>query len=256
MQRVARRGTAHRERGFTLVELIVVISIVALLIAILLPALAAARRAAQDAMCLANMRSIGQAVAVYAVDNRDVFPGRVGESGPAPRGTMWHNYFGKKGAIPWDLNFEPRGRILHAYMGDNDAARCPRDLGDQWNPGGTSYDWYGTSYQHPNRFDSDFADHTQRAGTGIWSLEGVRLTEVRWTSRKVLFTETNNLANRDRSNPRHYWHRSDDRIASMACFLDGHAEMIWRKFGAGAGNYDHFDTVGDVHAAYAEDSYY
>ena len=56
-------------RAFSLIELLVVISIIALLIAILLPALGAARRSAQDIQCLSNQQQIGRAQHVYAVEN-------------------------------------------------------------------------------------------------------------------------------------------------------------------------------------------
>ncbi|MEM7625441.1 MAG: prepilin-type N-terminal cleavage/methylation domain-containing protein [Planctomycetota bacterium] len=56
--------------GFTLVEMLVVIAIVGLLIGLLLPILGKARDAAQQAACLANMRTLGQAHTAYMAQNR------------------------------------------------------------------------------------------------------------------------------------------------------------------------------------------
>src|SRR5437588_1989216 len=60
--------------AFTLVELLVVIAIIAVLIALLIPALNSAREHANRVKCMANLRSIGQAMKIYATDNKNQYP--------------------------------------------------------------------------------------------------------------------------------------------------------------------------------------
>ena len=62
------------QQGFTLVELLVVIGIIAILIGLLLPVLSKARGAALTAQCMSNMRQEGLAVTQYLEDSHGFFP--------------------------------------------------------------------------------------------------------------------------------------------------------------------------------------
>src|SRR3984885_14390424 len=74
----------HRTKGFTLVELLVVMRIIALLISILLPSLNRARETANRVKCASNLRQIGQAILLYSNENHGAYPRTLYAGGAKP----------------------------------------------------------------------------------------------------------------------------------------------------------------------------
>ena len=93
------RPFVRASRGFSLVDLLVVIGIIAVLIAVLLPALMDARRQADRIRCLSNMRQLGGAVFLYGVNNHGYWPpqihGWTAATAPFIRGKRWHDFIGR-----------------------------------------------------------------------------------------------------------------------------------------------------------------
>jgi prepilin-type N-terminal cleavage/methylation domain-containing protein len=81
-----------RRHAFTLIELLTVISIIAILAALLLPALSKARERAQAVMCLNNTKQLALGWQIYAGDHEDFLPYNVGMNGSSFRTKLnWVN---------------------------------------------------------------------------------------------------------------------------------------------------------------------
>jgi prepilin-type N-terminal cleavage/methylation domain-containing protein/prepilin-type processing-associated H-X9-DG protein len=100
--------------GFTLVELLVVIGIIAVLISILLPSLNAAREQGRTVKCLSNMRQLNLGTIMYVQANKDgIYPSEIEtvNGGTYAAGRFW-------------MNFLSDGKYIKATNGDNTAFTC------------------------------------------------------------------------------------------------------------------------------------
>jgi prepilin-type N-terminal cleavage/methylation domain-containing protein len=167
--------TQSRHRAFTLIELLVVVAIIALLIAILLPSLSAAREQGKLAKCLANLRSIGQTLHQYALEDRAEQLIPIHESMLQPcaywqwRTVNWFAWGGRSGQSPFRTG--PSSSILLAAEGPDaqpqyDARRRPLNrylLGNVNLADTRQLEWFhcpsDRGYpQHPDIDDSPLAN--------------------------------------------------------------------------------------------------
>ena len=117
-----RRGFPKRV-GFTLIELLVVIAIIALLMSILVPALALARKQAKNAICMSNLKQLGNAASMCTDYNGGYFHKGYTPGGGTHRdhwASAWEPYYG----YDYDVCLCPAATRLwsEGYRGRPDAA--------------------------------------------------------------------------------------------------------------------------------------
>ncbi len=114
--------SVQARRGFTLVELLVVIGVIAVLVAMLLPTLNKARAAALRVSCSARIRDLSQMVILYANDNRGRYPDL-------------HNSTGIYGdnplAYPYWYSLAARDIMVQRYSHPRESFYCPAN--PDWN---------------------------------------------------------------------------------------------------------------------------
>ena len=85
-------GDRHRRSGFSLIEIVVVIGIIAVLLALLLPAIHKARMQADAVACRSNLQQIGRSLLIYANNNQGwLFPPNSGAVPGRPKEEFWPN---------------------------------------------------------------------------------------------------------------------------------------------------------------------
>ena len=113
------------KRNFTLIELLVVIAIIAILAAMLLPALNKARMTAQNASCVNNMKTMGNAFLMYTSDNNDFMCGT--SRLPYGDAATWKILIGEYMGIKRDASITNE---LRDAIAKHKSFECP-----VWNPG-------------------------------------------------------------------------------------------------------------------------
>ena len=168
--------------GFTLVELLVVIGIIALLVSILLPTLGKAREAAKRTQCLSNLRTISQMLVMYSISYKDMVPLGYRATGANPNSALkQNNYFiTNRSSTPESGNarFCSIGILYGAGFikeGEGQALYCP------------SYTDFNHQYNQPsNPWPSTNVPTTE---VGIRTTYSVRPYDVIWTSEGSYFPQ-------------------------------------------------------------------
>jgi len=142
------RSERHSGNGFTLVELLVVIGIIATLIALLLPALNKAREQARVVQCLSNMKQIGLGIQMYMQANRQMLPVR---ATPAADGGGW-SFIPNTAIQGWNPTTQTGTRVqglgllyLGKYVTTSRVMYCPSELSWSENLDSASA-WWATSF--------------------------------------------------------------------------------------------------------------
>jgi prepilin-type N-terminal cleavage/methylation domain-containing protein len=231
----SRPGTG---KGFTLVELLVVIGIISVLIAMLLPALNKARQQAKVVACGSQERQIAMALLMYAQDNKGWFP-RVYWGGPQ---TLPDESAGGT----WNKPASIRPYIVSATL-----IRCPA-AGDSVREG------YGGRYGNPNYYFGSYwilGGHGDRMlGSSLRSWFGWNMyhnstasgtwrspiPREGWAGRTVIDTNTPDNAQRTQ-----YIDTADKQPMVVDCFDP--VTKLWGGYGTG-GNImpnNHFGMLGE-----------
>ncbi len=158
-----------RKRGFTLVELLVVMSVIAILMGILLPVFARAREGARRTKCSHNLTQIGHALSLYAEDHRGWYPPTIPDSDDMDLTTSEPT----NQVLRSDGREVGIGRLWRAYVEDGDAAGFA-EIQDVIDCPSTNY-WHDTLYNFGDPTNADyFCSYLYRGAGAPYGAGGTR----------------------------------------------------------------------------------
>lgn len=251
----------RKRTGFSLVELLVVVSIIAVLVGLLLPAVQSARDSSRRTACASNLRQLGIALQGYVAANKDRFPPFKVDDATRIQGTLddpWANpYPGKStywfGEVDENqpnladrLSFE-RGTLTPFMEGNVQAYQCPNfgpaevaeprfgtmATGFDYNVAlgrGTCWDWPPPNYEPAlqNRCERNLVSQVRETKRTIAFADSAI---VYYAPPYALRENLGGLLKPSESDPAiHFRHGTGE---ANVVFVDGHVESYARKFRRG-----------------------
>jgi len=176
-------GLKKLKTGFTLVELLVVISVIAILLSVLMPCLSKARQQGRQIVCATNMHQLFLANSGYAIENKGCYVLAAED--------IWGDNLHRWHGVRTSLNtaFDPLKGPLKSYLADGKVKRCPafkensylttasQSLNFEAGCGGYGYN------------DEYIGGRTDLYGTGTGSTYSAKNSDIKTAAQTVMFTD-------------------------------------------------------------------